>query len=1000
MKFRSGFISCLWVATLVISTVNAQNCIVRDSNGNEIPPNADIRFDVADNAPAETQFGSLDVVNINAVTEVESAFFNLEIVDGKLNIATTAEFANVEQTSESSGVTFEINLQCADGAPQTRPINVVLQLTNTYNPQFDEFISTFQLPMPFPPEIEINTAYGVTIAAFDNDIYNNDVTFTIEDPSGNFYVEPKGDFTVGGSPKRRYAVALKSKRLLNLSGPLEVTIVAQDNEGEERRTSRATVTIEVDEENSTPVTIGFKSNFYTAIDDDAFATGELTPSEEIELVEAPENPTGIVVTLREAPGNLPSFDDKFTGTYDVEGNKVRIEQTLPFTEEEEVPPGLALEIEVSEATSGFVARTVLHVSLPVEECSVQTTETPITCPTCSPGGGTCPTHPTCPSCPTPFPTVPPTCPTCAPCTSTTPKPPSNIEFVQPEYSTTVAGDAAGVTLFTVEAVINDGTTGTIKYGFVASPELSSRLSMDEVTGELTLTRRASPGSYEFTLTAEIVELEGTPATALGFLDVNSIGECDDGTTCFKYALITKEVEEGKETEDLIPGSQPTDPSCQFRIDDVDAAFDGWFEIDINTGALKGLSAINYEDDAFADVEVPQVMLRLQVECSPVVEVKDSFNATKRARLEAEVTKQQMLVVLNILNVNDHEPVFEPAELRVGYPNRDFARQIFPGAIAKVQATDSDKGDDKKLRYRQEFISDEFDLDEITGELYPVDGRFSYDNIRLTILALDSEGENGAKQGRLTLDIKMVSEGQVAVVIAEGATVDDADTIVADLNTKIDSHLWGSLRNSYIAEDVEGRLGSSRARAGGLLLVLYALDKTNWNAASHEKIKQLLSGYQPGSGWTLAGIQTWEEAGGWDSSGEGSDPDEGLTIAVIVLAVIVALCLIAIGGIIYVTIFRKRKLEKAVHSQVGVKNRTSFSKHRAFFARFLRRKNQHSKNKESLAVEAAKRSHVNGFDTPKKDELMVEPEMEERRKSATVKFNDEPEVIPSNESVRL
>jgi len=52
-------------------------------------------------------------------------------------------------------------------------------------------------------------------------------------------------------------------------------------------------------------------------------------------------------------------------------------------------------------------------------------------------------------------------------------------------------------------------------------------------------------------------------------------------------------------------------------------------------------------------------------------------------------------------------------------------------------------------------------------------------------------------------------------------------------------------------------------------------------------------------------------------------------------------------------------------------------------------------RESIAVEAAKRTYVNGLEPPK----IPEGEMEERKKS-TVKFNDEPEVIPSDEVARL
>lgn len=59
-----------------------------------------------------------------------------------------------------------------------------------------------------------------------------------------------------------------------------------------------------------------------------------------------------------------------------------------------------------------------------------------------------------------------------------------------------------------------------------------------------------------------------------------------------------------------------------------------------------------------------------------------------------------------------------------------------------------------------------------------------------------------------------------------------------------------------------------------------------------------------SGWTVSAVETWKVAGGWDEGG-GSTPgsDEGLTVAVITLSVIVVICLVAIAFIVYFTVYR-------------------------------------------------------------------------------------------------
>lgn len=58
-------------------------------------------------------------------------------------------------------------------------------------------------------------------------------------------------------------------------------------------------------------------------------------------------------------------------------------------------------------------------------------------------------------------------------------------------------------------------------------------------------------------------------------------------------------------------------------------------------------------------------------------------------------------------------------------------------------------------------------------------------------------------------------------------------------------------------------------------------------------------------WTVSAVETWQVAGGWDegNGGGSSGSEEGLTIAVITLSVIVALCLIAIAFIVYFTVYR-------------------------------------------------------------------------------------------------
>jgi hypothetical protein len=107
----------------------------------------------------------------------------------------------------------------------------------------------------------------------------------------------------------------------------------------------------------------------------------------------------------------------------------------------------------------------------------------------------------------------------------------------------------------------------------------------------------------------------------------------------------------------------------------------WFTIDPVTGAL-GISAdANFEDSAFDNMPSPHVRLRLRVECNALPPA-DSAN-----RLQEIVTKNEMLVVVNIINRNEDNPVFTAETPKiVGYPDQDFAQQLFPGSVFQIKVT--------------------------------------------------------------------------------------------------------------------------------------------------------------------------------------------------------------------------------------------------------------------------------------------------------------------------
>lgn len=96
--------------------------------------------------------------------------------------------------------------------------------------------------------------------------------------------------------------------------------------------------------------------------------------------------------------------------------------------------------------------------------------------------------------------------------------------------------------------------------------LQSTLSIDTLTGELSLILDLAPGLYRFQVTARHVA-SGDERPAAAILEVRSVAECEDGITCFPYALMTLEIPEATANDNIIPGTNELEPACMYSFFD-------------------------------------------------------------------------------------------------------------------------------------------------------------------------------------------------------------------------------------------------------------------------------------------------------------------------------------------------------------------------------------------------------------------------------------------------
>lgn len=104
---------------------------------------------------------------------------------------------------------------------------VTILFSNNHDPKFENENNgvgyVFELPMPFPRGVSITSAYN-PIFAFDVDITNTRIEFTLEDPSGLFEVMwEKEDLS---QLKTRHYANLRAASRLELTEGLDLTIIA------------------------------------------------------------------------------------------------------------------------------------------------------------------------------------------------------------------------------------------------------------------------------------------------------------------------------------------------------------------------------------------------------------------------------------------------------------------------------------------------------------------------------------------------------------------------------------------------------------------------------------------------------------------------------------------------------------------------------------------------------------------------------------------------------
>lgn len=212
----------------------------------------------------------------------------------------------------------------------------------------------------------------------------------------------------------------------------------------------------------------------------------------------------------------------------------------------------------------------------------------------------------------------------------------------------------------------------------------------------------------------------------------------------------------------------------------------YVNINPTTNMLESIM-LDREDTIFNDYEVPQIQIKLKLNCGDITTVVSQFqpssvNVTQLQTLRSidpsigdgrwytltndiDFTSDQTVINIIIEDVNDNRPIFDPSTPSlIGYPEPEIANHIIPSQLVVVHASDIDAGMNAKIKYSL-AENNYFQINPQNGVVTPLsDGWSNVKSAELTIYATDNNGaENGLTSSHV-LQVKILEEKHLTVVI--------------------------------------------------------------------------------------------------------------------------------------------------------------------------------------------------------------------------------------------
>ncbi|GLH00555.1 Cadherin EGF LAG seven-pass G-type receptor 2, partial [Gryllus bimaculatus] len=210
--------------------------------------------------------------------------------------------------------------------------------------------------------------------------------------------------------------------------------------------------------------------------------------------------------------------------------------------------------------------------------------------------------------------------------------------------------------------------------------------MNAISGAVTL--RVSPPPAGTFLYRIVASAPGAHSAYAQLLVMGPAGvECneDGGEVCFTHAVSVQWINEHI-AQDVLRAMPVQD--CTF------SALSGqeYFDVDARTGAAR-MRAVDREDAAFDGAEAPVLRLWVHMSCDgdaarapPVARAGSDYGNWTKMLGDVAHDPRSTVVLVEIVDINDNTPVFNPPSIVVGFPDSSLAERLRLPALFTAQVS--------------------------------------------------------------------------------------------------------------------------------------------------------------------------------------------------------------------------------------------------------------------------------------------------------------------------